>query len=574
MNNASLELGGTNWAEKDASLLGYAVSDDSGRFFPREFTFTRGSNLAATRIGKTGLIEKGRENLLLQSNSFSTSPWSLSGTTLTSGQTGYDGSNDAWLLTKTGASYNHLNQSISQSGVKTFSVYAKAGTLNGLRLLNLGGGNSTAYFDLSNGTLVSKATATIEAKIEAVGNGWYRCSITDNEAITQVRIYPITPPAVFSDNGSIYIQDSQFEQGLATSPYIPTTTTTAQAGVLEITPRLNYTTGVADPYLLLEPSRTNFVDSSEYAGSWSQINANITTTNNATTSPEGVDNAVKLEGLTTSSTNQIVNFGTTALNGINVVGKTYTASIYIKPVNPSDVGDDIVLSIQRNSGDFEGLNVLTEITSADWKRYDLTYTFTGAGAGNQIGANLKILRDGGTSIDDIYVYGVQLEEGTYATSYIPTYSVSATRSFDYSTIESLGYSSTCTFYYEFNTTTGREGSSPFAEVGEDDSNKFYIKGSSANNPQFQVQGNGIFSGSIGPTNEVSGINKIAVQWSSGVGIVFCNGVKQSGALANSNTSANIDFISIKGQGTSHDSKQLLFFPAVLSDAELITLTTI
>ena len=85
MNNASLELGGTNWAEKDASLLGYTVSDDSGRFSPQEFTFSRGSNLAATRIGKTGLIEKGRENLLLQSNSFDT--WSFtSGSSVTANQ--------------------------------------------------------------------------------------------------------------------------------------------------------------------------------------------------------------------------------------------------------------------------------------------------------------------------------------------------------------------------------------------------------------------------------------------------------------------------------------------------------
>ena len=45
MNNASLELGGDNWAAKDTKLLASTVSDDSGRFYPREFTFTRGSNL-------------------------------------------------------------------------------------------------------------------------------------------------------------------------------------------------------------------------------------------------------------------------------------------------------------------------------------------------------------------------------------------------------------------------------------------------------------------------------------------------------------------------------------------------
>ena len=37
-----------------------------------DFTFSRGSNLAATRVDVNGLIEKGRENLLLQSNQFDT----------------------------------------------------------------------------------------------------------------------------------------------------------------------------------------------------------------------------------------------------------------------------------------------------------------------------------------------------------------------------------------------------------------------------------------------------------------------------------------------------------------------
>ena len=64
------------------------------------FTFSRGSNLAATRVDVNGLIEKGRENLLLQSNQFDTT-WSKNNTTLTSGQSGYDGSSDAWKLEAT-----------------------------------------------------------------------------------------------------------------------------------------------------------------------------------------------------------------------------------------------------------------------------------------------------------------------------------------------------------------------------------------------------------------------------------------------------------------------------------------
>ena len=49
-------------AYKDGKLYSIRPTDGSG-----DFTFSRGSNLAATRVDVNGLIEKGRENLLLQS---------------------------------------------------------------------------------------------------------------------------------------------------------------------------------------------------------------------------------------------------------------------------------------------------------------------------------------------------------------------------------------------------------------------------------------------------------------------------------------------------------------------------
>jgi hypothetical protein len=65
------------------------------------------SNDTATRVASNGLIEKVRTNVLLQSNTFTTS-WGLSGTTITSGQTGYDGLSDAWLLSKDAAASRYI----------------------------------------------------------------------------------------------------------------------------------------------------------------------------------------------------------------------------------------------------------------------------------------------------------------------------------------------------------------------------------------------------------------------------------------------------------------------------------
>ena len=95
-----------------------------------DFTFSRST--AATRVNASGNIEKETGNLLLQSNSFDTT-WANSGTAETGGQSGYDGSNDAWLITKS-ASDGYIYQYISQSGVQCVSVYAKANALGGIQI--------------------------------------------------------------------------------------------------------------------------------------------------------------------------------------------------------------------------------------------------------------------------------------------------------------------------------------------------------------------------------------------------------------------------------------------------------
>lgn len=82
MSKASLELGGGNWAAKDGNLLGYAVGDTSGKYLPREFDFTRGADIAATRVNKDGLVEKYRENLIKSSNDFTATGWTPAQATL------------------------------------------------------------------------------------------------------------------------------------------------------------------------------------------------------------------------------------------------------------------------------------------------------------------------------------------------------------------------------------------------------------------------------------------------------------------------------------------------------------
>ena len=562
MNNASLELGGTNWAEKDASLLGYTVSDDSGRFSPQEFTFARGSNLAATRIGKTGLIEKGRENLLVQSNQFNNTWITSNAPTLTSGQSGYDGTNDAWKMeaSSTGSS-RAIYQNISSSGVQTFSVYVKAGTTDWIRLNLSGIGNR--YFDIGNG--VVGGSGSVDGFITDVGDGWYRCSVLGNGSSSGPYIFLASANGNLAVNtgDNVYIQDAQLEQGLAASPYIPTTTTTAQAGVLENTPRLNYTTGVANPYLLLEPSRTNLVTQSEYFGGSDWISSsNVTITDNVTTSPEGVQNAALINF--TSGANYFQNGG-----GGMVSGNTYTISCYVKRA----LSTDQVFKIYGNGNIVSGNFTAT----SEWQRF--TYTFTAASTNFSCGLTTP-------STCQIHLYGFQVEQATYATSYIPTYSVSATRAADacykLNTSGEIGQTEGTMFIdFEYRSTNAGNRFS----ISDNSAINWIFIGTpeSGNSSRFYIRANNTVIVDVGASSYfVDGQRyKLALTYKSGDWAVYSNGTQlYSGSEtipAFTNPLDTVNFKSYVSTDTVTDREkinQMSLFKERLTNAELATLTTI
>ena len=176
----------------------------------------------------------GGENLLLQSNQFDTT-W-VTNCNLTSGQLGYDGTNDAWLLAKDATGFRNLYQDISTlTGVGTLSIYAKANSNSNIIIRCIGGTDAQGFFDLSNGTLAATSVNCIDAQINAVGNGWYRCSIVFNTSgTTSVNLYPDYPFGGTSA-GNIYIQDAQLERGKKANTYIETTTTAIKNGDFSFT---------------------------------------------------------------------------------------------------------------------------------------------------------------------------------------------------------------------------------------------------------------------------------------------------------------------------------------------------
>jgi hypothetical protein len=156
----------------------------------------------------------GGENLLLYSNQFDTT-WTTSNTSVTSGQSGYDGC---------GAS-GFIQQTSAQSGVVVQSIYVKANTSTWCYMLN---GSGFRYFDLTNG-VIGNGGADIDSSIESIGNGWYRVSLVTN-GCSYFRLYPAETNSNTATSGSIYIQDAQLEKGLKANTYIETTTTAKANG--------------------------------------------------------------------------------------------------------------------------------------------------------------------------------------------------------------------------------------------------------------------------------------------------------------------------------------------------------
>ena len=113
----------------------------------------------------------------------------------------------------------------------TVSVFAKAGerTVLWLESRTKQPTYPQAYFDLANGIVLGTAEGAT-AKIEPVGNGWYRCSITANTLTGTYGQYIVCGPAIASwlrqytgdGTSGIYVWGAQFEAGAFPTSYIPT----------------------------------------------------------------------------------------------------------------------------------------------------------------------------------------------------------------------------------------------------------------------------------------------------------------------------------------------------------------
>tara|TARA_R110000822_G_scaffold18253_4_gene60482 strand:+ start:606 stop:1715 length:1110 start_codon:yes stop_codon:yes gene_type:complete len=323
-----------------------------------------------------------------------------------------------------------------------------------------------------------------------------------------------------------------------------------KAGLIETVengiPRIDFSND-ANGALLLEPTRSNLTTYSEAFDNayWTKSNTTVTS---GFVSPDGTNNAFKL---TSNNGGNIISRPSLTLN------TTHTTSIYLKRV--SGTGN---VSIFKPNG-----NETVVTLTSEWQR------FTDVNSVNPSNAYTGV-RLYGLS-DEVLIYGAQVEQGSYATSYIPTQGSAVTRVAD--TCNNGGNdqvinSTEGVLYLEgsFNELfrlgiSENASSSNRVLIGQSSSSLSYIV-TSASSPVVN--------------NSVSGYQfnqnlKLAAKYKQNDFALWVNGIEVI-TVSSGNTPTALNSLDLKGQGLNAygNIKDLRVYNTALTDAELQSLTTI
>ena len=359
-----------------------------------------------------------------------------------------------------------------------------------------------------------------------------------------------------------------------------TATRVNSAGLIESVannvPRLDYSNGSC-PSLLVEPQRTNLVVHSNNMTTWA--NGGGTMTQNATTSPDGTNNALSFDNSADCSTFAGASNGVHSWSVYVKQGTSPTASIDMSDGATGDVITTFTFATKTFSGTSAGGSWTSPSTSYiecgnGWFRITLIAT---KNAGSSIGHKIISSGSGYT-----YVYGAQLEAGSYPTSYIPTTSAAVTRNAD--VISKTGISSLIgtefTLFFDGYETTGGNSSRYLVLKGTGGTyaNAVFLESNSSNQIALTVLDNssatvfGALSSSLTNGQRV----KLAVRCKNNDFAFYLNGAQiATQASGTVPTTADIYLGYYTDYADNYNKiNSAVIFPIGLTNAELISLTTI
>lgn len=323
-----------------------------------------GNYVAKTKFNPINLVTKPY-------GPFNSSPWTSSALTLyagTSATTAPDGTNNAYKLVPTNVASDHLfYASVGTTfigSVYTMSIFAKAAGYSylymsvwgpvGYQMFNL----STGEYG-SGGVVNALAPGYTSAKIESVGNGWYRCQATFTAPLYQNPAYPYfyvsnsaSATNITGDNtNGIYVWGAEMVAGA---------TAISSDTYIQKTQLLSYPTDLSQ-------------------ANWVKVNSSITPNDPLVVAPDGTFTVDKI----VASAGSFVHVKQTTPTLYN--GQNYTSINHVK------AGTKTFCTL--------GLHGLAD---AYFNLANLTYSFTGTGA---VSASIIDIGGGWRRITATWIWG-------------------------------------------------------------------------------------------------------------------------------------------------------------------------
>ena len=393
----------------------------------------------------------------------------------------------------------------------------------------------------------------------------------------------------------VYAQKPLTTDGQLTFSRASTATRVNSAGLIETVasnvPRLDYQGATCGPRLNLEPQRTNLFSYSEQFDNAAWVKSFSILTSNAATSPDGYTNADKLIA-TSVSDGHLVRQAATLTDSTN-----YSLSVFAKAaeydfcrLQPTTKGGtsnntffNLVTGVVANTG--VGHTATIEDYGNGWYRCTIVYNAgTGATTTNQ--QRIGVSQDStnqtflGDDSSGIYIWGAQLEQASYATSYIPTLSAAVTRLADGAVktgISSLLGASEGVVFLEVGDTQNNAVTGPevwYFEMRKDQDNSFGLaSGGGPTQPiRFvtKIAGTAVTEGEPAPFAN----SKIAIKYTSTQFKVFRNGSLVLTTNKSIGNYAEIQFMEGAGLNLSMVFNQFMIFKTALTDAQCTELTTL
>ena len=340
---------------------------------------------------------------------------------------------------------------------------------------------------------------------------------------------------------------------------------------------------VGCPHHILEPESRNLITESQSFSNWQKSSTDIVTSN--VISPSGQSDAKKI--ITNNATNQAyANFNATVTSGA-----TYTFSVFAKKgevrficlvgLNPVTFSYfDLELGVKGSS------TVTSKMEDYGNGWYRCSTTFTADTTSKFCGIYLTP-SDDSLSVSSIpngngnHIFGAQLEQGSYPTSYIPTNGSTVTRSAE--TANGSGDAATFNdsegvFYCEIAALSNTNSFEDLSLSDGTSNNKiqFFLHSTNSITARVTVGGSIQYNRSYLP-QDITTFSKYAIKYKANDFSLYVNGIKQnastSGSIFPNNT---LDELIINDNNVSDFEgkvKQIQVYNSALTDSELEQLTS-